>query len=43
MDTTNKLFKLIAKSPKRDTMLFEINEDLSLGNTEFRMLSSTLR
>ena len=43
MDTTNKLFKLIKKSPKRDTMLSKINEGLSLSNTGFRMLPSTLR
>ena len=42
MDTTDQLFILITKSPKRDIMLSEINEDRSLGNTGFRMLSSIL-
>lgn len=40
--TTDQLFILITKSPKRDIILSEINEDRSLGNTGFRMLSSIL-
>ena len=41
MDTTSELSKLIKKSPKRDTMLSKIKEELSLGNPGFRVLCPT--
>lgn len=41
MDTTSELSKLIKKSPKRDTMLSKIKEELSLEYHGFRVLCPT--
>ena len=39
MATTGELFKLIKRSPKRDAILSNLKEELSMENPGFRVLS----